>query len=294
MPRRLSSVSALSLLALFLLGPGCSVDDNNLIDSGPRSDAGPVRDASLDPGFDAGTDAGVDAGTDAGTAMCAATAGEVVTFTTEDGVTLEADLYVPATPSGAAAYLFHMIPPSNDRTNYPASFISALTDRGFVVLNVDRRGAGGSGGVATEAYTGPNGKLDVRAAVDFLAAHPCAPDRFVLVGASNGTTSVLDYTIFAASEPTAALPAGLVFLTGGGYTENQNMISANRAVLDPLPIDFVFSTAERAWSESHRDTASAAWMFDERTGGAHGTGMFEAVPATVSDVADWMQAQITP
>jgi len=253
-------------------------------DGGDEVDAGP-GDAGYDGGFDAGTDAGD---------PCSETDGEVVSLSTEDGVSLEADLYVPASRNGAAAYLFHMIPPSNDRTNYPAAFIEALTDRGFVVLNVDRRGAGGSGGVASEAYTGPNGKLDVRAAVDFMAGHACAPDRFVLSGASNGTTSVLDYTVFAAAEPAAPMPEGIVFLTGGGYTEAQNMISAQRAVLDPMPIDFVYSTAEAAWSASHQAGASAEWSFDERADGAHGTQMFDAVPATITDVADWMALRVTP
>ena len=249
---------------------------------------GASRDASTDAGHDAGNEVS-DAGAD-----CTATPGEVVHFTTEDGVMLEADLYVPAVRSGAGAYLFHMIPPSNDRTNYPASFITALTDRGFVVLNVDRRGAGGSDGVATEAYIGPNGKLDVLAAVTYLGQHACAPSRFVLAGASNGTTSALDYTVFAADTPTAPSPAALVFLTGGTYTEAQNMISNERATLDEIPIRFVYSTAEAAWSTGFISGASDRWVFDERAGGAHGTLMFGAVPATIPEVADWMRDQAAP
>ena len=72
--------------------------------------------------------------------------------------------------------------------------IDALVERGFTVLNVDRRGAGDSGGVAREAYTGPNGRLDAVAARAFLLDSACgvAPDRIAFVGASNGTTTIVD------------------------------------------------------------------------------------------------------
>jgi len=51
---------------------------------------------------------------------------------------------------------------------------------------------------------------------------------------------------------------------------------------------WVFSTAERGFSAQFIDAAPSAWTFDEYPEGAHGTGMFAAVPASVGEVADWI------
>ena len=140
-------------------------------------DAEPVSDAglSIDLGaFDAGADAGSfdlgsqDLGTDAGPLdLGAADAGpacvtgsRVVSFDTSDGVTLQADLHVVAAGSPLVA-LFHMIPPANDRSNYSSAVVDAFLAQGISVLNVDRRGAGGSGGTAQDAYLGASTHLDV-------------------------------------------------------------------------------------------------------------------------------------
>ena len=272
-PRRLASV----LLALTLFGCESAAASP---DAGP-SDAGPP---------DAGPP-------DAGPG-CVATVDfpDAVSFETDDVVTIAADLYIPATRNGGAIVLVHMVPPFNRRTNYPTELIEGLTSRGLVVLNIDRRGAGDSGGVAEEAYIGPNGKLDVKAAVDFLLAHPCAPSpsQIGLVGASNGTTSVLDYTVFAAADPSVTSPAALVFLTGGTYTENQNLVADHRDALDPLPLLFVFSTDERDWSVGFELGAPSTWELDEYPMGAHGTAMLTAVPESVDAVAGFLARTVAP
>lgn len=223
----------------------------------------------------------VDAAAGDGGLGCAA---GVVTFPTEDGVRLTGDLS-PGGPRGVV--LLHMIPPSNDRSNYPAAFIEALTARGFTVLNVDRRGAGDSEGEARAAYEGPAGRLDALAAETFLLESGCgiAPGRVAFVGASNGTTTVLDHAVAA---PDARLPSALVFLTGGAYTENQTRIADHRPRLDALPIRFVFSTQERAWSAAFEAEGAPAWVFDEYPDGAHGTRMFGAAPAAIDAVAGWL------
>lgn len=267
-----------------LLAAGCSGSTSSF-DAGAPADAQPTPDAGVAP--DAGPP-------DTGIAACPALDGEVVTFATEDGETLEGDLYTTGVAGGPAAVLLHMIPPFNDRSNYPAGFIEALTSRGITVLNVDRRGAGGSTGVANEAFTGPNGKFDAKGAVDFLRAHACAPDaaKIAIVGASNGTTTAFDYAVYAAGEASAPSPAALVFLTGGAYTETNNQVSAQRAVLDPLPILLVFSTAERAWSAGLMPNASDSWVFEEYEGGDHGTRMFTARSESVAEVAGFLQTAL--
>jgi pimeloyl-ACP methyl ester carboxylesterase len=226
----------------------------------------------------------------AGGSACSPIDGDVVTMTTSDGVELSADLYVSGVSGGAGAVLLHMIPPSNDRSNYPPAFIDKLVAAGIDVINVDRRGAGSSGGNAMDAYVGPNGKLDALAAFERLTSSPCGPDatRIAIVGASNGTTTALDYAIFANGDAGAHSPKALVFLTGGTYTENQNAMDQNRAVVDALPILFVFSTAEAAWSAQFETGAPSAWQFSEYDPGDHGTRMFTSRPESMDDVASFL------
>lgn len=239
--------------------------DSSLADASPR-------DATVDSGMDATIDAG-----------CMAPAAEVVHFDTEDGVTLEADRYV-VPGSTRDAVLLHMIPPSNDRRNYPPDFIRALTCRGLSVLNVDRRGAGGSGGVAREAYTGPKGVLDARATVAFLG-DDVAGREFVIVGASNGTTTTLDYVAYAQGA-SANLPSRVVFLSGGSYSTNQNALDPAR--FGALPWLFVYPAGEAGWNESVGATAPGLWRFQRYTPGAHGTAVFMADATSMDLVADFL------
>lgn len=236
-------------------------------------------------------------GTGGGGNSCTAEGPTVVSVPTDDGLTLEADFYATGVTGGPGAVLLHMTPAGNhDRTNYPPGFITELTTRGLTVLNVDRRGAGNSEGSPTDAFEGPNGKLDAKGAYDFLTSHPCDVDatRIVYVGASNGTTTALDFAVYADGEPSVERPAGLVFLTGGGYTENQETIDGNRALLEARPIQFVYSTAESAWSAQFEVGAPPNWVFAEYANGDHGTLMFDAEPGSIADVADFVAAAVAP
>jgi alpha-beta hydrolase superfamily lysophospholipase len=193
-------------------------------------------------------------------------------------VKLSAELHSTGKAGGPAAILIHMIPPSNDHKNFPAAFVDKLVAKGITVLNIDRRGAGASGGVAKEAYTGPQGKLDAKAAFAFMTTSPCSADasRVAIVAASNGTTTALDHTLAA----------------GGTYTELQNTFAKNRPALDAMPIMFVFSKAERAWSAALQPGAPAAWQFKEYDKGDHGTRMFQAQPASMDAVAEFVDAEL--
>ncbi len=214
----------------------------------------------------------------------------VVEVETEDDVTLVAD-YQPAATSGrGAVVLLHMIPPSNDRSGYPTRVREAIQDLDLSVLNLDRRGAGDSEGSALDAYEGDGGRLDVEAAVRFLLddAVPCAvdPDRLVLVGASNGSTSVMDYL----AEHDAALPdpAAAVWMSPGSYTENQNAISDHRAMLEATPLLWLFPTNE-PYSNGFIDARGPDWEFVER-GPMHGTRKFDGGDLednTVQELLDW-------
>lgn len=243
-------------------------------------DAGPI----------AGPRDAASSSSDGGPIACERVSGAVVLVPTDDGLTLEADLYTSGVSGGPGVVLLHMIPPSNDRTNYPPRFREALAQRGMNVLNLNRRGAGGDAALARTAYSGPNGKLDAKAGYDFLTRHSCAidPRRIAFVGASNGTTTALDFALHAAATPSIQPPKALVFLTGGTYTETNNRIADHRTALDSLPILFVFSTAERQWSAAFQAGAPGAWVFQEYDPGDHGTRMFQVQGDAITLASDFI------
>lgn len=206
-----------------------------------------------------------------------AVAPAVVRFDTRDGVTLEADLY-RGQPGGPGFVLLHMTPSGGwTRADWPRDFIDQLTARGWSVVAVDRRGAGGSGGVAVDAYVGERGRYDVEASVEALVDAGAGP--IAIVGASNGTTSMIDYAIWAPEEG-LPVPVALGFMTGGTYTENQHAMDA----LPPTPSIFMYATDEAEWSVAQQPRNPGTWVFRAYPGGAHGTKMFAAKPEAQDDL----------
>ncbi len=215
-----------------------------------------------------------------------------VSFSTADGETLAADHHVAAEPGRGAIVLFHMIPPGNDRTGYPKRVREVLSDLGVTVLNVDRRGAGASSGDPESAYTGAGARLDMEAAVRYLldedAGCTVSPDKLLLVGASNGTTSVHDYT----AEHDTALPdpAAVVWMSPGTYTETQVPVTGSET--EATPVLWLYPTNE-AYSGDFIG-GSSSWEFVER-GSVHGTQMFDGGQLeadTVADLVSWVERWI--
>lgn len=202
--------------------------------------------------------------------------GGVIQLTTRDDVQLVADFY-PVETGAPAVVLLHMTPACCDRTDWPSTFIGSLTARGYAVLVPDRRGAGESGGVGDDAHLGEKGRYDVEAAMAHAAQYygPIA-----LIGASNGTTSMVDYAVWAPGEGLVE-PAVLGFMTGGNYTENQTEVGG---WLAPTPSFFTYSTDERAWSVDQQSHDSGNWTFLEYPSGDHGTRMFDAAPQVGADI----------
>ena len=213
----------------------------------------------------------------------------VVKVPTGDGLNLVAD-HCPAKTAGApVVILLHMIPPHHDRTNYPPEFRAKLLSAGIEVLNLDRRGGGDSDGVAKEAYIGPNGPKDVQGAIDWLRANSKADlSRWACVGASNGTTTCLDYAIKAADGEGLVGPSALVFMTGGNYTEAQNALKDS--VVTQLPVLFTYNAKEAAWSEAQKAHApdSELWEFKAYEPGGHGTRVFAPNPTSMDDVTEFL------
>lgn len=210
----------------------------------------------------------------------------VVHVRTRDGVELEGDLYSAGKKGGAAAILLHMIPPNNDRKNFPRALIDRLVEAEITVLNIDRRGAGGSKGKPIDAYRGPKGKLDAQAAYELIAAHPCKLDRrrIVWIGASNGTTTALDFTVAAKTHPKYEWPRAMVLLSGGHYTEKQHKLDDHRDLLETIPMLFLYPRSERSWNEALEQERAPIWTFEEIEGRDHGTKLFDRRPEVVDTV----------
>ncbi|MCA9568053.1 MAG: alpha/beta hydrolase, partial [Myxococcales bacterium] len=160
-----------------------------------------------------------------------ATDAERIELTTRDGVALVADAW-RGEAGAPAVLLLHMTPTGGwNRTDWPTSFVDGLRAEGWWVVALDRRGAGESGGEARDAFEGEGGRYDVESAVTFLTSEGAGD--LAILGASNGSTSALDYALWAGSEGLRE-PVALGFLTGGTYTENQN-------TLEGLSVPVVFT-----------------------------------------------------
>ncbi len=211
----------------------------------------------------------------------------VVTLTTRDDVSIVGDYYPAAAAGSPGVVLLHMIPPSWDRSSWPDSFISSLSGAGYSVLVIDRRGAGDSGGNAEDAYTGEWGRYDVEAAAARLAADGYGD--LAIIGASNGTTSAIDYAVWAGGEG-LPVPTVVGLMTGGSYTEAQTSM-ADYAALS-IPTVLTFSTAERDWSVAQEPLNPGSWSFLEYASGDHGTKMFEAAPEVADDLLSYLSAHL--
>lgn len=215
----------------------------------------------------------------------------VVTVPTSDGLNLAAD-HCPAKDGAPVVVLLHMIPPHHDRTNYPAAFRTMLVEAGIEVLNLDRRGGGDSHGDPKQAYTGPHGVKDVQAALDWLGTHSKANlESWGCVGASNGTTTCLDYAVHALDSEGLRGPSALVFMTGGKYTENQNVLAGS--AVQNLPVLFTYNAQEAEWSESQKKSAPEdIWRWSAYEPGGHGTRVFESNPESMQDVIRFLAGHL--
>jgi pimeloyl-ACP methyl ester carboxylesterase len=109
------------------------------------------------------------------------------------------------------------------------------------------------------------------------------PEGIVVVGASNGTTSALDFAVTTEGPK----PRALVFLSPGQYTEAQYTIADQRAALEPIPILFAYPGAEAAYSNAIAAAAPATWQFIEYAEGSHGTGLLQT-PRVVEDIVGFL------
>lgn len=135
--------------------------------------------------------------------------GQVVTFITDDGVSIVGTYYAPSSglkDSTPTIILLHML--GKDRSTWN-TFASALSHKGYDVLAIDLRGHGdsikqGSSTASYQSFTENDFNkmtLDVKAAKQFLIEQKNAkPDRMAVIGASIGANIALNYA--ATLDPT--------------------------------------------------------------------------------------------
>jgi pimeloyl-ACP methyl ester carboxylesterase len=196
---------------------------------------------------------------------------------TRDDVTLEGDFFAASTVNRPGVLLLHMHPQNWDRTSWDADYLQRLQDRDWNLLVIDRRGAGGSGGEVDDSYR-EAGRNDAEAGLVFLRDRGAAD--LALISASNGTTTALDYTVWAATDSALPDPVAVAYLTGGTYTELQTSIES----MPDIPVVFTYSTEEREWSVEQQALGRSSWVFHEYPDGAHGTKMFAADPSVIVDL----------
>lgn len=259
--------SSIALCILLLASASCSDGES----SQEPADASPVHDSGSSD------------------TACGSGQTSEIRLTTDDGVALIADLYVAQDSTSPAVILLHMIPPSNSKANYPPAFTQAIQNSGISVLNLNRRGAPGSEGVAIDAYEGPSGKLDAKAAYDFLTT-TCGVDAYAIVGASNGTTTAIDFAIYAAENEGIDTPSGIVALSGGSYTENQHRIADK---LDALPdaAFFGYPESEASWNDGI-EPLNSNWQFQMYSPGAHGSRLLSSNPESVDTIINFLSATL--
>jgi hypothetical protein len=271
-----------------------STDTSSDVATDTVSDTG--TDVAEDPPADMPADTPTDTATDPGTdgEECTAAGPVEVTLTTEDGINLIADVYTTGTTGAPSVILLHEYPLAATKATWPATFIDGLVTRGYNVINVNRRGATGSEGDHDDAWSGPLGKWDARAGYEHLAAHACTPDmtRYAILGASNGTTTAVDFSMWTVPLGTYEQPAAMVFLSGGSYTETQYSISGSMDSLDNHPILFVYPADEATWNEGIAAIAPTDWVFQEYPGAAHGTQLLTSNPESVDLVYGFLDDNV--
>ena len=209
--------------------------------------------------------------------------GDPVALSTEDGICLVGDYYV-ASSGNPGVVLLHMTPTSWDRKSWSIDFVRRVHAEQWHVLNLDRRGAGDSDGEPEDAFNGDGGRKDVDAAVSFLVEQGAS--SISLISASNGSTSALDYAVWARDNARVE-PVSLVMMSGGSYTENQNSIS--RLAEMETPTLFQADDEDGLWFEENFDALNPGdWDYIEYPGAGHGSQMLDETPEVGDDILDFV------
>ncbi|MBE3098598.1 MAG: alpha/beta hydrolase [Planctomycetes bacterium] len=222
----------------------------------------------------------------AGLAPRPAAGPEPVTFLTEDGVSIAAELRQPSARPAPAVILVHMV--TRTRADWAAA-ADRLSEAGLVVLAMDLRGHGASG-VAAEPAANPDDMnasvRDVRAARVFLSGRPdLCSGRIGIAGAQVGASLAI---LEAASDP---LVASVALLSPGLDYRRLRPEAAMKKYNDRPAL--ILASAEDAYaSRSARELStlgSGIRDFRLLNGAGHGTVMLARQPDLIGVLVDWFR-----
>lgn len=204
-------------------------------------------------------------------------AASTVQLRTSDGVTIAGTWY----EAGDAAPAVVLVPMYTRTRDDWRAFAERLNAAGLSALAIDLRGHGGSGGAAAPA---PAMALDVRAAIDFLAARP-GVRGIAVAGASLGASAAL---IAAADAPAVRGVAALSLVS------DYRGVRVDAAVkkYGTRPLLLVASTDDPLASRTLRSlVAEAPPGRDQRLSlvAAHGTVILDRDPDVAAAVVDWLR-----
>jgi len=206
-----------------------------------------------------------------------AAASVAVALRASDGVALTATLY-EADSAAPAVVLVHMYTRSKDDWR---TFAERLQSQGLTALAVDLRGHGGSGGAPTPAVAMA---LDVRAAIDFLAARPGVRGIGV-AGASLGASLAL----LAAAE--VSMVRGVALLSPASDYRGVRLDAASRKY-GGRPLLLIASSADPYALRTLRDLIpEASTSRDQRVSAVvgHGTQLVDRDPDVATALVDWLR-----
>ena len=215
----------------------------------------------------------------------------VVTFKTEDGLTLYGTLHLPKNPQPpfAGAVLFAE-PEWIVRSTYDAGLAHDLAENyGIAALTVDFRGtAGNVNGRMFQTFSARDREklqLDVRGAIRFLASQKGAdPKRIGIVAVGVGT----NYALLEAAESPAV--QGLVLISGSLSDGARDYIRSRR----DIPILCIAGTDDK---ESFRDMSEALYLSKNKASNillstGHGTTIFSRTEGLAKQVNQWFADNI--
>lgn len=194
---------------------------------------------------------------------------ERIEITAEDGQVLVGDVYLPSevTEEGAPALL--LMHQNRARRSTWEPLIPSLVEAGYVVLTVDLRGHGETGGRMDAAAL----QTDTQAWLTYLASHEAVDEsRLATIGASvGGNLALVGCAANEGCQTAIALSPGLDFFT----------IKPEEAVTDGLARRSALLISSRSDSESasavRQMAGNSRGMIGLRVYGgfAHGTELFD-------------------
>ena len=213
-----------------------------------------------------------------------------VSFLTEDGWTIHADMTVPQNSGQKAPGVVLLHTALSDRYVYH-DLVSALARNGMAVLNIDWRGRGKSRGKGRyselKQEERERGYLDAKGGINFLASQPgIDPTRIAVLGTDRGALHAVNVAI---NDPRVR---ALVILTVI-FTQKEKV---SLAKLD-IPILYV---ACRGIEDVLRDLTEAYHLSKNRgsrlatfPGSALGYKLLEANRSVEPMIANWLKSRLS-